>query len=191
MNRSAVRTGSASMAARTRPLVLGGVFGIVFGILLQKGGVAKFHVLIGALLLEDFTVFKVMLTAIAVGMVGVYAMHARGLVQRHVKPTRWAGNIIGGLIFGAGFALAAYCPGTSAAALGQGNWDAIAVMLGMIAGSAVFAEVSDRASGFASSWGERGKVTWPEILHLRTNLFLAMFATVLLLVLIGLDFLPA
>jgi hypothetical protein len=37
---------------RSRQLVLGLLFGIVFGFLLRKGGVAQFDVLIGALLLE-------------------------------------------------------------------------------------------------------------------------------------------
>lgn len=190
MDRTSSRTALPGVSEHVRHLALGGVFGVVFGFLLQKGGVAKFHVLIGALLLEDFIVFKVMLSAIAVGMIGVYALHARGLVELHVKPTRWAGNIVGGLCFGAGFALAAYCPGTSAAALGQGNGDALAVILGMIAGSAVFAEVSERANGFAGRWGERGKLTWPALLGLPARLFVPFFAVALLLVLIGLSYLP-
>ena len=90
--------------------LLGFAFGIAFGFLLQKGGVAKYEVLIGALRLTDFTVFKVMLSAIAVGMVGIFAMHALGLVKLHVKPTRYAANIVGGLIFGVGFALARLLP---------------------------------------------------------------------------------
>ena len=59
----------------------------------------------GALLLTDFTVMKIMLTAIVVGMIGIFSMHAPGFVQLHVKPTHYVANIIGGLIFGAGFAL--------------------------------------------------------------------------------------
>ena len=58
----------------TVQLLLGLVFGIAFGFLLQKGGVGKYHVLIGVLLLRDFTVMKVMLSAILVGMVGIYAL---------------------------------------------------------------------------------------------------------------------
>lgn len=102
-------------------LLLGVLFGVIFGFLLQKGGVAKYHVLLGALLLEDFTVMKVMLTAIIVGSVGIFSLHAFGLVKLDIKPTRYAANIIGGLLFGVGFGLLAYCPGTGAAALGQGN----------------------------------------------------------------------
>ena len=59
-------------------------------------------------MLEDFTVVKVMLTAIIVGCVGVFSLHALGLVKLHVKPTRYAANILGGLIFGVGFGLIGY-----------------------------------------------------------------------------------
>lgn len=93
-------------------LMLGIVFGIVFGFLLQKGGAAKYHVLIGQLLLQDFTVLKIMMSAVVVGALGIHFMHRVGLVEMHIKPTRYASNIIGGLVFGVGFALAAYCPGT-------------------------------------------------------------------------------
>ena len=94
-----------------KQLVLGLLFGLLFGFLLQKGGVAKYHVLIGVLLLEDFTVIKVMLTAILVGMIGVFGLYSLGLVNLHIKPTRYAANILGGLLFGVGFAFFAYCPG--------------------------------------------------------------------------------
>ena len=80
-----------------KQLVLGLIFGIAFGFLLQKGGVAKYHILIGVLLLEDFTVIKVMLTAIIVGCIGIFSLYAMGLVKLHVKPTRYAANILGGL----------------------------------------------------------------------------------------------
>ena len=129
-------------AGASRQLALGLLFGVAFGFLLQKGGVAKYNVLIGVLLLEDFTVIKVMLTAIVVGMVGHLRPNALGLVKLHIKPTRYAANILGGLLFGVGFALLAYCPGTGAAALGQGNYDAIAGVLGLMAGSYLFAEAS-------------------------------------------------
>ena len=49
---------------------------------------AKLHVLIGVLLLKDFTVIKVMLSAITVGMLGVGLLHAFGKVNLHIKPTR-------------------------------------------------------------------------------------------------------
>lgn len=165
---------------------LGLFSGFLFGVFLQKGGVAKFDVLIGQLLLEDFTVAKVMLSAILVGMIGIWWMHGRGMVEMHIKPARYGANVLGGLIFGAGFALAAYCPGTGAAALGQGNFDALAVMLGMVAGAFLFAAAPSLTERVGQI-GDRGKLTWPELLHFRQRPFIAGFAAILVLALIGIE----
>ncbi len=117
------------------------LFGVAFGFLLQKGGVAQYDVLVGALLLTDFTVFQVMLSAILVGMVGIATMRRLGLVSLHPKPLRPGANIVGGLLFGVGFGLSGYCPGTGAAAAGQGNLDALVAIAGMIVGSYLYAEL--------------------------------------------------
>ena len=170
-----------------RQLALGLLFGLVFGFLLQKGGVAKYHVLIGVLLLEDFTVVKVMLTAIVVGMVGVLSLHGLGLVKLHIKPTRYAANVLGGIVFGVGFALLAYCPGTGAAALGQGNYDALAGVLGLMVGSYLFAEVSGVLDRTVLKWGDRGELTLPGVLRVPRVPFVAVFAAVLVGVLVALE----
>lgn len=160
-------------------LLAGLVFGLAFGFLLQKGGVGKFNVLIGQLLLQDFTVAKVMLTAIVVGMVGVFALHHFAKVNLHIKPTRIGANIIGGLLFGAGFALMGYCPGTAAAALGQGSWDALFGMAGLVAGSWIFAEFSASLKRTVEKWGDLGKVLLPDLLHVPRGVFVVIFAGLL------------
>lgn len=174
-------------ANKTRQLLWGLLFGIIFGFLLQKGGVAKYHVLIGVLLLRDFTVIKVMLSAILVGMIGIFALRRAGLVRLHLKPTRYLANSAGGIIFGIGFALAAYCPGTGAAALGQGNLDALGVVTGLIIGSFLFAEMSGWIGRTVNPIGERGDLTWPQLLHLPTVPVTIAFAAIILLVLIWLE----
>jgi len=162
------------------------VFGLAFGFLLQKGGVAKYNVLIGQLLLQDFTVVKIMVSAIIVGMVGIFTLNHFAKVNLHLKPTRIGAQSIGGLLFGAGFALLAYCPGTGAAALGQGSWDVLFGMAGLIAGSYLFAEMSGWLKKTVETWGEKGKLTLPDILHI-PRLPFAYAAAVLLTV--GLFFL--
>ena len=152
--------------------LLGGViFGLAFGFLLQKGGVGKFNILTGQLLLQDFTVAKVMLTAIVVGMAGIFPLHHFAKVNLHIKPTRLGANIIGGLLFGAGFALMGYCPGTAAAALGQGSWDTLFGMAGLVAGSWIFAEFSGWTKRTIEKWGDLGKVLLPDLLHVRRGPF--------------------
>lgn len=149
-----------------KKLVTAVVFGVVFGFLLQKGGVAKFNVLIGQLLLQDFTVVKIMVSAIVVGMVGIFTLNYFAKVNLHIKPTKIGAQAIGGLLFGAGFALLAYCPGTGAAALGQGSWDILFGMAGLIAGSYLFAEMSGSLEATVDKWGEKGKLTLPDLFHL-------------------------
>jgi len=176
-----------SPVAEAPKLMTGVLFGLAFGFLLQKGGVGKFNVLIGQLLLQDFTVAKVMLTAIVVGMIGVFTLHHFGKVKLHLKPTRIGANIIGGLLFGAGFALLGYCPGTAAAALGQGSWDALFGMAGLVAGSWVFAELSASFKGTIEKWGDFGKVTLPDLLHVRRGVFVTIVAVLLTVGLFALE----
>ena len=170
---------SAPLMAPASKLMAGGIFGLAFGFLLQKGGVGKFNVLIGQLLLQDFTVAKVMLTAIVVGMIGVFALHHFAKVNLHIKPTRVGANVFGGLLFGAGFALLGYCPGTAAVALGQGSWDALFGMAGLVAGSWMFAELSGWTERTIEKWGDLGKVLLPDLLRVPRGVFVVGFAVAL------------
>jgi uncharacterized protein len=145
----------------------------------KKAALGKFNVLIGQLLLQDFTVAKVMLTATVVGMIGIFTLHRLGMVNLHLKPTRIGANVIGGLLFGAGFALLGYCPGTAAAALGQGSWDALFGMAGLVAGSWIFAELSGWSKQTVGKWGDLGKVMLPELLRIPRGVFVPGIALLL------------
>lgn len=165
----------------------GALLGLGFGFLLQKGGVGKYNVLIGQLLLQDFTVAKIMLSAIAVGMPGVFLLHHFAKVNLHLQPTRVGAQVIGGLLFGAGFALIAYCPGTGAAALGQGSWDVLFGMAGLVAGSYLFAELSAWLGRTVQKWGDQGKVMLPDLLRVPRAVFIPIFLLILLAGLLALD----
>ena len=155
------------------------LFGLAFGFLLQKGGVGKYNVLIGQLLLQDHTVVKIMMSAVVVGMVGVFTLHHFAEVNLHLQPTRIGAQIIGGSLFGAGFALIAYCPGTGTAALGQGSWDVIFGIAGLIAGSYLFAEMSAWLKRTVEKWGDKGKLMLPDLLHIPRLPFAFGFAALL------------
>ncbi|MBW2409563.1 MAG: YeeE/YedE family protein [Deltaproteobacteria bacterium] len=145
-------------------LIYGLVTGILFGFFLQKARVIRYDKQIGALRLIDMTIIKFMVSSILVGMVGVYLLLDFGLVKLSIKSTNLGGNIIGGLIFGFGWGLLGYCPGTSAGALGEGRWDALWGILGMIAGAAIFAEAFPLLKKSILAWGDFGKITLPQIL---------------------------
>lgn len=172
---------------KTNELLQAAVFGSTFGFLLQKGGVGKYHVLEGQLLFQDFTVFKVMLTAVLVGMIGIYFLHKKAGTKLHIVPTRVGANVVGGLIFGAGFALSGYCPGTGAVALGQGDVLAILCIIGLVAGSYIYAEGSRYLKSTIEKWGEKGKLTLPSLLHTKTGTVVAVLTVLFTGILVALS----
>ena len=141
-------------------LALGATTGFVFGFLLQKGGVTRFNVIVNQFRLVDFTVLKVMLTAIIVGGLGIYAMHAMGMgFTLHIKATALLANSLGGLIFGVGMVVLGYCPGTAVAAIGDGSRHAIVGVLGMLFGAAIYAELYPWLTAHVLKVGDLGKIT--------------------------------
>lgn len=120
-------------------LVHGLIVGIIFGFLLQRGKVSRFDTIVGQFLFKDFTVLKIMLTAIVVGGIGVYGLLEFGLIQQLPLPaSSIMGSALGGIIFGCGMAILGYCPGTAIAALAEGARDVVFGFLGMIVGTALF-----------------------------------------------------
>lgn len=145
-------------------LALGLCTGVLFGFLLQKGQVARFHTILGQLLLKDWTVLKVMTTAIVVGAVGVFALVSLGAASLHIKPFLLGGVLFGAVAFGVGMAVFGYCPGTSVAASGEGSRDALVGVLGMLAGAGAFVLTRPWLEPVIKGLGDLGKVTVPELL---------------------------
>ena len=145
-------------------LIWGLFFGFIFGFLLQKGGATKYNVIVGQLLLEDFTVVKIMLSAAVTGMIGIYFMKSMGWVKLYPKPGSVGMSVIGGLIFGVGFAVLGYCPGTIAGAVGNGYLDALAGgLIGIIVGAGLYASLYPKIRNGILKKGEFGTMTFPEL----------------------------
>lgn len=145
-------------------LLYGLVAGILFGFFLQKARVIRYDKQLGALRLIDMTIVKFMLSSTIVSMMGVHILADLGWITLSVKPTILGGNIGGGLIFGAGWGLLGYCPGTAMGALGEGRWDGLIGILGMLVGAALFAEAYPSLRETLLTWGDFGKVTLPSVL---------------------------
>jgi hypothetical protein len=163
-----------------RNLVLGLLAGLVFGFLLQRGGLTRYRVIVRQLLLADFTVLRVMLTAVVVGSIGVYGLREllsdRWAVGLHVKAFQPLANVIGGLIFGAGMALLGYCPGTGAGALGDGSRHAIGGVVGMLVGAGLYAEVYPWFQRHVLAAADLGKVTAADVSGASIWFFIAPLA---------------
>lgn len=156
-------------------LLYGLITGILFGFLLQRGRVLRYDKQLGALRFLDMTIVKFMLSSVLVGMVGVYLLKDLGLAALSVKPTVLGGNIIGGLIFGIGWALLGYCPGTSLGAVGEGRWDGMFGILGMLVGGGLFAEAYPILKATVLTWGNYGKITLPEVLEINHWFLILLF----------------
>jgi uncharacterized protein len=156
-------------------LSYGLITGFLFGFLLQKGRVLRYDKQLGALRLLDMTIVKFMLSSVIVGMVGIYLLHDLGLVKLSIKTTILGSTIIGALIFGLGWGLLGYCPGTSMGAVGEGRWDALWGILGMIVGAGLFAEAYPTFKGTVYTWGDLGKITLPQILGVNHWLIIPIF----------------
>lgn len=144
--------------------ILGLVTGLAFGFLLQKGRVLRYDKQVSAMLFTDMTILKFMLSAIIVGMFGILAMNDLEIIKLSHKAMNVGGIVIGGALFGIGWAVMGYCPGTSVGAVGEGRWHAIFGVIGMIAGAAVYAELFPFFKSTVLTWADFGKIGLPEAL---------------------------
>lgn len=144
-------------------LLLGLLTGFLFGVLLQKGQATKYQVIMGQFLLKNWTVVKIMATAVIVGSVGVYALVSLGAASLSIKPAAFGGILLGGLLFGVGLAIFGLCPGTSVAACGEGHRDAVFGVVGMLFGAGAYVAFYPALKKVAQGLGDWGKVTLADV----------------------------
>ena len=135
----------------TASLLVALVIGIASGYVLEQSGMGSARKLSGQFYLRDLTVFKVMFTAIVIAMLGVFWLGWLGMLdvsQVYVPETFIGPQLVGGVVFGAGFALAGLCPGTSCVSAATGRADGLVVVVGMFAGVLAMGLMFDRFADF-------------------------------------------
>lgn len=140
-------------------LLLGLILGAAFGAVLQLAGASSHTKMTNALRFKDLTIIKLILLAIGVGTIGVNVLDLLGLANIEIKDLYVVGILVAGWIFGVGFALAGYCPGTALAAAAEGKPDAWMTVLGGLVGALVFAFLFPELEEHLLSIGRYGKVT--------------------------------
>jgi uncharacterized membrane protein YedE/YeeE len=161
-------------------LILGLTIGIAFGAILQLGGASQYRKILGSLLLKDMDIIKLILMSIAVGTVGIYALDLVDMANMSIKPTYVVGITIAGLIFGVGFAVAGYCPGTCVVAAAEGKTDAVVTVIGGLAGAMIYALVAPYMQGLIGMTNY-GNVTIPSAFNI-SGLWIAVpFSAILFL----------
>jgi uncharacterized membrane protein YedE/YeeE len=160
----------------TSALVLAVVFGAAFGWLLHRGRVLDYDVIVNQFRLRDFTVLKVMLTAIIVGGVGVLALVHLGAAKFHIRDANMLGTIVGAAIFGIGMVLYGYCPGTGLAATATGKVHALVGAVGMLFGAMLYAVSFAWVNKTVLSVWKLGKVTLADVTGVPQLLIFALLA---------------
>jgi len=169
-------------------LALAFVLGSGFGFALERAGFGSARKLTAVFYLYDMAVVKVMFTAIVTAMAGLFVLSTVGildLAELYVEPTSLIAQGVGGLVFGAGFILGGYCPGTSIAAIATGRKDGIAFAFGMLAGILAYVELTPGIDGWIKA-NTQGEMTLPSVTGLSMGWFVLVFVAVLLLAAWGL-----
>lgn len=144
-------------------LVAAVVLGALFGLLLHRGGVASYDVIVNQFRFRDFTVLKIMFTAIIVGGLGVLVLNSAGLANYHIKATNLLGVVLGAAIFGVGMVLYGYCPGTAIAAAASGSLHGLVGLAGLLVGGTLYAFSFPWIAKTVLPVGALGKVRLPDV----------------------------
>jgi uncharacterized membrane protein YedE/YeeE len=156
------------MSALADNLWLALAIGLAFGFVLERAGLGSAVKLAGQFYLRDLTVFKVMFTAIVTALIGLAILDAVGLVDSAaiaLPDTFLLPQLAGGLIFGIGFIVGGFCPGTGCVGMASGRGDGLAVVLGMLVGMLAFGEVYPLLASFYAAT-PLGPATLPDVLPL-------------------------
>jgi len=142
----------------TASLVVAVIVGFLFGFVLERAGFGDSRNLTNIFYFRDMRVLRVMFSAVVTAMVGLVLLSWAGLFDYSVLldytllETYLLPQIVGGVLFGLGFVIGGYCPGTAIVGVASGKLDSIVFLVGMIAGIWVF------AAGFPL-WGSFYKST--------------------------------
>jgi len=163
-------------------LALAAVLGLGFGFCLERAGFGSARKLTSVFYLRDMAVVKVMFTAIVTAMVGLTVLAAAGaldLKELYLEQTNYTAQIVGGLLFGAGFIVGGYCPGTSIAAIATGRKDGMLFALGMFAGVYTYAELTPGLDAWYTATAQ-GEIPLPAATGIAMGWWAAGFVAFLL-----------
>jgi uncharacterized protein len=174
-------------------LLIAIAIGIAFGFTLERAGLGNARKLAGQFYFTDFTVFKVMFSAIVVAMLGAFWLSRLGVLDLrgvYVPETWLRPQLVGGLLFGAGFVVAGLCPGTSCVSAATGRRDGLAAVAGMFFGILVTGLAFTPLQRFYESTS-RGSFTLPDLLHVPYGVVVFAIVVMALAAFVGLRRLAA
>jgi len=172
-------------------LALAVLLGIGFGYCLERAGFGSARKLTAVFYLHDKSVVKVMFTAIVTTMVGLFVLSSVGVLalsDLYIEPTSYAAQLLGGLVFGAGFVIGGYCPGTSVAGIATGKKDAMVFAIGMLAGVMAYAELTPGIEAWIAATSQ-GELTLPTLTGIGMGWWTLAFVAFLFMAARGMEWL--
>lgn len=141
-------------------MMLSVLIGMGFGFVLERAGFGRSDVLASIFYGRDFRVMRVMFSAIVTAMLGLYfldllrivPLSSLGLLDTYLWPA-----LVGGLLFGVGFVVGGWCPGTSIVGAMSGKIDAMLFIFGLVLGSMIFTLGFENLSALQNA-GARGRL---------------------------------
>jgi len=136
--------------------------GIAFGFSLERAGFGDSRNLAAQFYLRDMRVLKVMFTAIITAMLLIFWFNGFGILEYkklYITTTYLWPGIVGGLIFGFGFVIGGYCPGTALVSMSTLKVDGLLFVIGLCAGMFAFGETVSLFRVFWDTSGFYGEVT--------------------------------
>lgn len=166
-------------------LVVSLIIGFFFGFVLERAGFADSRTLTNIFYFRDMRVLRVMFSALTTAMVGLIVLGWLGLFDYSVlleysllETYLWP-QLVGGIIFGLGFVIGGYCPGTSIVGIASGKIDAIVFLGGMFVGIYVFAAGFPLWSGFYMS-SDLGRLTLWQVFGVPMSVMAALIVAMAL-----------
>ncbi len=138
--------------SRMSPFVCASVLlvGVYLGILFVKSEVAVWKRIHNMFLFKEAYMYLIISLAIAVAMLSMFLIKRLEIKSMDGKPIKYepkpyhTGVIVGGMLFGAGWAIAGACPGPIYAQIGAGAWMALFTFAGALLGMFAYAALKPK-----------------------------------------------
>jgi hypothetical protein len=125
--------------------------GVIFGIIMVKSEAVSWYRIQEMFRFQSFHMYGIIGTAVVIGVISVYLIKRFKLKDAQGdeivipdKDKQWTKYILGGLIFGLGWALTGACPGPMFVNIGYGYIAMIAAIIGALAGTYLYGLLRDK-----------------------------------------------
>ena len=127
------------------------ILGVLFGIILIKSEVVSWFRIQEMFRFQSFHMYGIIGSAILVGFTSIQLMKKFDIktlqgekIVFKPKPFTWKSNLLGGILFGLGWAIVGACPGPLYALIGSGHSIIIVVLASAIFGTLIYGIVKEK-----------------------------------------------